>query len=354
MELYVLGAGFSKSFVQSAPLINGFFRGNKQIIEEPRFRPVQDFMQECRFNVAHVNIETLMTLADEYGSDETNELLKELIVEVLKAAFPTATWVPEQTPGETWYKFRLPEDKECVLRCLARDLLTSTTERHVLTFNYDVLLENAIELEQAELKRNTSNRDHRRFHAGRCHGFHAHKWTKRGDITLQAEQKRADHIFVLKLHGSMTWRVPKPSEQQFSPDTVVVLSASEENIGSYPLAEDTIDTHMDVIPLIVPPVLDKSKALGHDAFQEIWAKAACLIEQAKRLVFVGYSFPPTDYRAEYLFRRHFARGCAVEVIDCQENDAERTHLKRRYDSIFGEANITYHWDDAANALKRMI
>lgn len=64
--------------------------------------------------------------------------------------------------------------------------------------------------------------------------------------------------------------------------------------------------------------------------------------------------PPTDYRAEYLFRRHFAQGCAVEVVDYRESDAERTELKSRYDSIFGEDNVTYQWSDAAAALEKVI
>lgn len=350
----MLGAGFSKSFVNSAPLTTDFFKGHAEIIEDQYFRPVRDFMQECRFNVADVNIETLMTLADEYGPDATNERLKELIVRVFQKAFPVADCTPNDRRSEHWYKFKVRENKEWVLRRFARHLLTPTREAHVVTFNYDVLLENAMELEQAELKRSASNRNRRTFHAGRCHGFHAHKWTKQGGIDLQKEPKQTHHVFVLKLHGSMTWRVPKPSEQQFSPNTVVVLSASEENIENYPAAKDTIDTCMDVVPLIVPPVLDKSKALGHDAFQEIWRKAACLIEQAKRLVFIGYSFAPTDYRSEYLFRRHFAHGCAVEVIDCGKDDAHRAELKRRYDSIFGQDNVTYDWNGATKALEGMV
>ena len=257
---------------------------------------------------------------------------------------------PDDRQSEHWYKIKVPENNECVLRRLARHLLASNSDAHVITFNYDVLLENAIELEQ-RLTRSKGNR--RRFHAGRCHGFHAHKWTKQGGIALQKEPKQTHHIFVLKLHGSTTWLVPKRSEQQFSPDTVVVLSAHEKNIKNYPAAEDAIETYMDVVPLIVPPVLDKSKELGRDAFQEIWRKAACLIEQATRLVFVGYSFPPTDYRAEYLFRRHFPGGCAVEVINYEKEDAQRAELMRRYNSIFGERNVTYDWNDAAKALEGM-
>jgi hypothetical protein len=163
--------------------------------------------------------------------------------------------------------------------------------------------------------------------------------------------RNARHIFILKLHGSMTWRVPQASARDMSEDTVVVLSASEENIRNYPRAEDTIDTQMDRVPLICPPTLHKSKSLEHKAFQEIWEKAECLIEQAKRLVFIGYSFPATDYRAEYLFRRHYARGCAVEVIDLREEPWQKLELKKRYDGIFGKGNVKYDWRDAATAIE---
>ena len=345
-DLYVLGAGFSRSFVPTAPLIEGFLRGSEDVIRRPEFRAAKEFMERCRFCPSSANIETLMTLADAKDSN-ASEQLKRLVVKVLEKSLPMVE-LPRN--HETWYKFQVQHEE--TLRRFARYLLAPSAQAHVLTWNYDAILENALEIEQMGF---TAASSHRRFHSGRCHGFHACTWRKRGGIRWQTETEREDHVLVLKLHGSMLWRVPASSSDRKSPGKVVTLSAHETNIERYSKAKDTIDNDMDVHPLIVPPVLDKRKPLQHPALVEMWKKAESLIGSAARIIFVGYSFPPTDYHAEYLFRANHRQHCIVEIINLCDDGWNRSKLMARYHGIFPDCNLTApHWGDAATELEKLL
>jgi hypothetical protein len=108
------------------------------------------------------------------------------------------------------------------------------------------------------------------------------------------------------------------------------------------------------LPLIVPPVLDKTSDLGHVALEQVWVKSAELIQRAQRMVFVGYSFPPTDYHAEYLFRANYSETCQVDVIDWGGCGGDKERLSNRFKDIFGEKRPEFHWGDAADKLKELL
>jgi hypothetical protein len=57
-------------------------------------------------------------------------------------------------------------------------------------------------------------------------------------------------------------------------------------------------------PLIIPPHLNKN--YERHPLRLIWEEALATLSQARILIVVGYSFPPTDFRVRRLFREAFA------------------------------------------------
>jgi hypothetical protein len=339
MDLFVLGAGFSRSFVGTAPVLARFLAGRGETLLN-KFIHAKRFLDQCRFEASTANIETVLTLADEHDRVAAEEF-KTLIVEVLHESFPSHEWMEGKN---TVYQFDVNDEK--TLSSFAKHLLNRSPLAQVITFNYDTVLENSLELQQMRQNRPL------RFHSGRCYGFHASTWRKDGSgIRWQQETEHKYHLLVLKPHGSVNWRVPNDLQYQHR---VVITSSHERNLNTrYKKAEEFIQSGTNSMPLIVPPVLDKSDQIGNLALAQVWARAATLIQEAQRIVFVGYSFPPTDYHAEYLFRVNYSTACQVDVIDLGEPTDNRKLLKDRYEDIFRQAKVTFYWGDAAAELKKL-
>lgn len=332
MELFVLGAGFSRSFVQQAPLLTKFLAGYERLLDENEFVAVKRFLDQCRFNAFTANIETVMTLAEQYDR-EASQQLKLLMVRVLYEAFES------QMEGDISFRFRVNHGETLIK--FAKHLLQRSPLAPVITFNYDVLLENVLELEQEGPPV---------FHSGRCYGFHANTWRRNGGIRWQVEKEHKKHLLVLKLHGSANWRVP--TDLRYA-HRIVIISAHEHSLYKHHMAEKYVADAMQTLPLIVPPVLDKTSYLGHCALAQVWARAANLIQKARRIVFVGYSFPVTDYGAEYLFRVNYSPTCHVDVIDIGGCAGHQQRLSERYENIFGKS-VKFHWGDAATELEKLM
>jgi hypothetical protein len=74
------------------------------------------------------------------------------------------------------------------------------------------------------------------------------------------DQDGRECIDLFKLHGSISWKRPT-----------------------------------DSAPHIIPPTWNKSLSKeDHEIFDPIWTGASAHISEAERLIFIGYSLPPTD------------------------------------------------------------
>ena len=84
--------------------------------------------------------------------------------------------------------------------------------------------------------------------------------------------------------------------------------------------------------MIVPPIVDKSVWLKNQTFWYLWNMANQAIQEAKEITFIGYSLPPTDFMADFMFRQ--ARmGHPQKEVTVISPDA--TDLRSRYEDIFG-------------------
>ena len=62
------------------------------------------------------------------------------------------------------------------------------------------------------------------------------------------------------------------------------------------------DSGLVSMPLIIPPVKNKSYAVFGELFSGIWTQAEAALTKATEIAIIGYSFPQTDHRSLDLFR----------------------------------------------------
>jgi hypothetical protein len=88
-------------------------------------------------------------------------------------------------------------------------------------------------------------------------------------------------------------------------------------------------------PFIVPPTSQKFIRRG-SFLQKLWLIAREKLPSCRRLIFVGYSFPATDFYSEWLFRQiYFIDGQQPEIIVV--NPAimkKKSQVSQRYERLF--------------------
>ena len=96
-----------------------------------------------------------------------------------------------------------------------------------------------------------------------------------------------------------------------------------------------IEHHLEPRPFIVLPVLDKSAIADQSVLTLLWKLAYEALTGADSVTFVGYSLPPTDIAARYLFSEGLAKvDCSrIEVVNFASDEATRALLKETYRSL---------------------
>lgn len=203
------------------------------------------------------------------------------------------------------------------------------TESVVITFNYDMLLERLLAAEE-----HTNN-----WHMVDGYGidipltdeaFPTHTVSK---SSIEVSQTWSSKVLLLKLHGSINWGVPTIAldkgnriYRRRSGGADCMLHRQVKHPGGLPLT-----LHFE--PVIVPPIIDKSEWLRNQTFRYLWNMANQAIQEAKEVIFIGYSLPPTDFMTEFMFRQakmgHSQK--RITVIDPMAT----SKLRERYEDIFG-------------------
>lgn len=93
------------------------------------------------------------------------------------------------------------------------------------------------------------------------------------------------------------------------------------------------------MPLIIPPVKEKSYELFGELFKSIWNQAEEDLVSADHIAIIGYSFPRTDDRSNELFRQSFARRTTVPVVSIVNPDPEYVANKFLVEFGIPQSNI---------------
>lgn len=108
----------------------------------------------------------------------------------------------------------------------------------------------------------------------------------------------------LKLHGSLNWQVCHNKSCRGHKYPFIAFSSSGELPRSTDPAFEACQLCGTKRPrrLIVPPVSNKLIQKG-TILHKLWLVARERLITTSEIVFIGYSFPPTDYHTEWLFRQ---------------------------------------------------
>ena len=218
--------------------------------------------------------------------------LRDLVPRVFKAAF---------------------EDAECVWHYrLAAALRPRDT---VLSFNYDCLIDSAL---QAEAKR--------RWRPGESYGFEVVAGVDLWKHAPAAGKPAANPVILLKPHGSLNWHIDN--------DAIELTDAYDERSANS----------------IVPPTWDKEEVTKWP-WNEVWKAARKSLAEAKLLVVVGYSVPVTDQLSQALIRADVNDLEALVLVN--PDAAARTRFRNLVNSALGESTAVLEFETLEDFSKNL-
>jgi hypothetical protein len=307
--VFVLGAGFTKAFVPQAPLLVDDF-GGEQL--KRRFAEFPEALSVLELELGHpdhalgsINLERLMTrLAGRMPYDLQTDGDKPLglLLAALKNAFADRLQRAKAS-GFAW----LGELRLFAGHCLKYGI-------NCITFNYDDVLDKALlgDHPQDAWSPDSGYGFPCRFSEGFVSGTH-YLPTSRSAMLL------------LKLHGSVNWRIRLGHPSPYSVDSVM-----HHEDWYHPLPDrldlPRVAQFFEKEPLLVPPVLTKTDLVDQPILRLLWSLALNALKRAKRVAFIGYSLPLTDIAASFLFREgmsHAEESREIAVVDFAGNDEQK-------------------------------
>ena len=150
-------------------------------------------------------------------------------------------------------------------------------------------------------------------------------------------------IKLIKIHGSVNWKYCNCCNQVLlTPwDTQIDLGSMCFKGYSYASCENPKTTEYELVcPLdgnrfetfIVPP--SHIKEMSHPAINKLFDEAAIEIRKAKKIIFVGYSFPEADVHIKALFKKNLSQNIAFHVVDPFLNKTIEANYKCLSQQVF--------------------
>jgi NAD-dependent SIR2 family protein deacetylase len=187
----------------------------------------------------------------------------------------------------------------------------------VITFNYDLLLENAL------------------LRVG------LRPW-----YGQELDQEPAgNEVPVLKLHGSANWGVCSECGQVFFPEKI---ARSLAEIGL--LRCDKCKRRGSLQPLLVPPSWDKTD--HRKTMQPVWAHAVRELKRATRICVVGYSMPESDAFFRYLITLALADNHQLERFVIVDQGRTRGGLLPTFDEVPADLTVDRKWQKLLDGIFR--
>ncbi len=283
-KVFVLGAGFTRAFLPDAPLMTDDYEGESLVKTFEKFSHALKLLELERkrdpSGAGRINIERLMTRLDgrmphdfEQAADEELGLLLSEIKKVFIRQLEKAKAGP------------IHGDR---LRDFAR--YCTANKVTCITFNYDDILDEALwAVEQGN-----------DWHPDMGYGF----FCQPSEVCMGTGSffNLRTSMHLLKLHGSVNWRIKRGSSRPYAVNAVVHHEKWYPGFSSnLAYKESDLILHLESEPFIVPPVLMKSAIMEQPILRVSWTLAYQTLVNADEVVFIGYSLPVTDIAAGFLF-----------------------------------------------------
>lgn len=182
----------------------------------------------------------------------------------------------------------------------------------VITFNYDIILDNACLKQGIE-------------------PYYFVPDQSQPEISLK----------ILKLHGSANWMTcsnPKCDEKF---EQLIRIKRGDKLLHEYKTETCPTCNQQKLMPLIVPPSWDKTQF--KDVLGRIWNEAGKELKEARRIFIMGYSLPEVDLYFRYLLYTTLSyneKDPEIFVIDWGEGASKVINrLKEIFSPIFYERHI---------------
>lgn len=228
---------------------------------------------------------------------------------------------------------------------ISRQFQLQETFHTFISFNYDLLLERAVEKLASD-----------EWEVSRGYGFTVNYGIMDDfsgppsvqAVDLPARSTRLGRIEILKPHGSLNWLVPlktpyTPDDStgmrfEDGPIIIPVTSEVELRYSRFTPAFNRVDLPRrrlpcDVLPCIVPPVSRKSSKLSF--FEEVRKREQEAITAADEIYVLGWSMPKTDQDQELLIRSAVANRSISAPAVTVVNQGAKPEYFERVATLFG-------------------
>jgi hypothetical protein len=330
----VLGAGFTRAFVPEAPLLFGDFCAEELDQRFARFPRARDILtwerQRDPQGQGRINLERLMTRLDSgMPYDEFDGSLQELTLLLSELLSCFIRLVDEARGRSEFHNELLPLATYCINNAV-----------DCVTFNYDDVLDEVL----YSVRQPPPGRPVSYWHPNGGYGLFC-----RPSLTtisgLYGDVMHSSTIQLLKLHGSMNWRIRVSNTGAASPDNIVHhepwypyegqwFSGFRKDSVEGLRFEAMIEGHLQRDPFIVPPVLTKSSIIAEPILRIVWKAAREKLLMADRVIFVGYSLPITDIAARTMFSECIRTTADIRVVGYTPNSGADERLITSYREIW--------------------
>ena len=294
-----LGAGFSAPF--GLPTMNQFLeevaRSDRITGEDKEF--VGKLVLEARransiLESSPTNLEDILSFAVmgdrlNFGS-APDELMAPKVRHIIHRIYSTL-----KDPRQYWRSIKVFES---FLGLEIDEIHRHNHSINIITTNYDLIIDSML---------------CRTIHNA-MFPFEYKNMSKGTDRSMYANQT----IPLLKLHGSINWFVPKDNGKLEIDDRLVRYRSDISDTFPAPYLDGY---KYEGEPLIVPPTFLKPD-LPKELLQT-WASASESLRDAELVVFIGYSFPPSDIEMKYFLAKSLADNSKLRKIKIYDMKAEQ-------------------------------
>ncbi|EEY39502.1 SIR2 family protein [Vibrio mimicus] len=215
--------------------------------------------------------------------------------------------------------------------------LVSEVNRNVsvLTMNYDTLLDESFDFlypDKAYIDYCLELMNYHHYHEISAFDW----WINPREPVPVWEGGDPKPIKIIKAHGSLNWKYCNCCNQVLLTawDTKIDLESMgfkgyiHASCGNPETVEFDLTCPLDgnrFDTFIVPP--SHIKELSHPAINKLFDEAAIEIRKARKIVFIGYSFPEADVHIKALFRKNMRENTDIHVVDPYLNDSIKSNYK---------------------------
>lgn len=333
--VFVLGAGFSKAagLPSQAELLGKVLRGDGS-------KEIRDFIERV------------------YGlvGEDAERLALEDVYTPIHRSVARNEWLKGHSPDELWALERTLtagiadalnidiSEADSAGGFLSRfvgelaDRATPGGGAAVISLNWDIVLDRRLHLEIA--RRAAGDRDGRKGVIDYCcHCTGLGNEDDRIIPGLLAKSERRPRVKLLKLHGSLNWLTCRQCHRLYV--------NKMEKIGRSEFSEPQTCRHCEksgqgspkLGASILLPTFQKN--MGDHHIQQVWNQAGTEISRARKIVFIGYSFPLADFEFRTLVTKHLSPNASAEIVLHTRDEAHGP--ERRYRDYFGPNRCTIHY-----------